>query len=108
MFMESPDSMRRTSQQLNPQCPICSQRYDIQHVNILRENNQGVLSHFSCKNCSASFIAAIVETPFGHMASGLLTDLGADEVLKFAEQDVITNDDVLEVHEMLENNKFTV
>ena len=100
------NSILRQSQQLNPECPICNHKYDIQRIQILDENEQGVLTHFSCKNCFASFLATIVETPFGHMASGLLTDLCADEVLKFAEQDTINNDDVLEIHEMLEKNQF--
>lgn len=102
--MDEYNDLIRASHQLNPRCPICDHKYEVQRIQILHEIENSILSYFKCDNCAASFVATVSETPFGHMAQGLLTDLEADEVLKFAEQESITHDDVLEIHKRLEHN----
>lgn len=106
--MKNDNDLIKASHQLNPRCPICDYKYEVQRIQILNESENGVLSYFRCEKCSASFLATISETPFGHMAQGLLTDLDAQEVLKFARHDAVTHDDVLEVHESLEAGTFTL
>jgi transposase-like protein len=104
--MDKYHDLIKASHQVNPRCPICSQKYDFQKIQILDESEAGVLSYFKCDKCSASFLATVTETPFGHIAQGLLTDLEAEEVLKFAKHEAITHDDVLEVHEQLEKGSM--
>ena len=104
--MENYNDLIKASHQVNPRCPVCNQRYEIQRIQILDESEAGVLSYFKCDKCLASFLATVIETPFGHMAQGLLTDLEVQEVLKFAQSSSVTHDDVLEIHERLENNKL--
>ena len=100
--MDDYNDLIKASHQVNPRCPICNHKYEVQRIQILHEIENSVLSYFKCENCAASFVATVSETPFGHMAQGLLTDLEAEEVLKFAKHEAISHDDVLEVHQQLE------
>ena len=104
--MKNFNHLIKASQNLNPHCPICNVKYDVARIQILNENENGILSYFTCTHCESSFLASIVETPFGHMATGLLTDLDAEEVFKFAQEVPITHDDVIEAHELLENGEL--
>ena len=91
---------------MNPRCPICDAKYDTQRIQILEESDNGLLSYFTCQNCSAAFLASVVETSFGHMATGLLTDLQADEVAIAAQCEPLTHDDVLDAHQKLEKGNL--
>ena len=92
----------KASHTMNPHCPICEAKYDTQRIHILEESDNGLLSYFTCHNCNASFLASVIETSFGQMATGLLTDLQADEVAIAAQREPITHDDVLDAHQKLE------
>jgi len=95
--------LTNTSQQIMPGCPICNKKYEVQKIQIIDEVEGRVLSHFQCTHCSSCFLASITETPFGHMAAGLMTDLRADEVVKFAGSEPVSYDDVLDLYELMES-----
>ena len=89
-----------SSLKLIKECPVCHTHYDIKKVQILDYSEDGVLVYFFCPICLSSLLANIIEMPFGVIGSAMLTDLEADEVLKFKKTGAVTVDDVLQVYQM--------
>lgn len=100
------DEFIKASKNMHAQCPICNATYDTQRVHIIEESDNGLLSYFTCQKCHAAFLASVVETSFGHVATGLLTDLRVNEVADAAKRPPITHDDVLDVHVALEKGNL--
>ena len=82
-------------------CPVCNSKYTQNRVQIIDSNQDGVLVYFSCPVCFSSLLAQIAEMPFGMVGSAMLTDLQADEVLKFKKGETVSVDDVLNVYQEL-------
>lgn len=83
-------------------CPVCSTKYTEKSAEVASEIESGYLMYFSCKKCSSSLLAQVVEVPFGLIGSAMLTDLELNEVLKFKNSEKVSVDDVLEVYQELE------
>ena len=49
-------------------------------------------------------VSNLINMPFGLAGSAILTDLTADEVLKFKKGEGVSVDDVLDVYQKLEKN----
>ena len=96
-------SIINSSLRLIKQCPVCSTKYVSRKVQIIDYAESGVLLHFSCPTCFSSLLANVTEMPFGLVGSAMLTDLQAEEVLKFKNKEKVTSDDVLDVYERLES-----
>lgn len=92
----------QNSLKLIKQCPVCSSKYLIEKIAIVSDEEDGYLLHFSCHNCANALLAKIAPLPFGIIGSAVLTDLEANEVLKFKNAGSVSVDDVLEVYEKLE------
>ncbi len=106
MATEKNYNLLLTVKNINPVCPICSSRYDLSNIRILKEVKGGVLSFFSCNVCGSSFIASVSETPFGHIAKGMLVELDENEVLKFVRGESVSYDNVLDLHQEMEDSKM--
>ena len=96
----------QNSLKLIKHCPVCADKYEIANAQIVDWEDDSVLVYFNCAKCQSSLLAQIAEMPFGVVGSAMLTDLEADEVLKFKNANVVNTDDVLEVYKKLEDNKF--
>ena len=100
------NSFAHTSQRLIQRCPVCDKEYSVKVVRVLDVSDSGYLVHFTCEKCYTGVVASIVEMPFGMVGSGLVTDLSADEVVKFHKSRIIQQDDVLEIHQLFKNGKM--
>lgn len=60
--------------------------------------------HLQCQNCLGGVVALIVKGGIGISSVGLITDLTAEDVVKFKEADQITEDDCLAIHQVLEKS----
>lgn len=99
---------REKSAQLIQECPMCGLKYQSVSVRAVRETDVGNLLYFKCSQCQSGLVASVMDAPFGLIGSGLVTDLQFDEVEKFIQGEVISEDDVLSVHSILEKkNKIT-
>ena len=89
-------------------CPVCSLRYEPLEAKILDEGSNAHLVYIKCQNCHSSILAVIMASNFGLSSVGLITDLSGDDVLKFRDVEAISYDDVIEVHQFLNQEKVIV
>lgn len=87
-------------------CPVCQREYQKTPVQILSENEFGLLTHVTCAHCGAHLLTRMASMPQGVIGNSILTDLQADEVMGFIAFDEISADDVLSVHQLLDNKEL--
>lgn len=82
-------------------CPICSVDYQPANIQVLDENEFGVLTYASCASCKANLLSKFTSLPQGVIGNAILTDLSPQEVLDFATDTAIEADDVLDIQAMI-------
>jgi len=87
-------------------CPLCNSHYNPSQAKVLEEKDGAHLIHVECKKCDSSIVAVIITGGIGVSSVGLITDLTSDDVIKFKNQDPVTDDDVIEAYEIVKNNNF--
>jgi len=87
-------------------CPLCQAKQEKMAVNILDKNETARLVHLECQSCNTAILALIMVSAAGLNSLGMITDLSADEVLKFKETDALEADDLLDFYQMQKKNKF--
>lgn len=87
-------------------CPVCQREYKASLVQILSENESGMLTYMTCAFCGAHLLTKLSAMPQGIVGNAILTDLLADEVMPFTAFDEISGEDVLQVHNLLNNKQF--
>jgi|GEM_PF-351457 len=95
----------KNSLKLIKQCPVCNSEYLLEKITVVAGEEDGYLLHFSCNHCANALLVKIAPLPFGVIGSAMLTDLEANEVLKFKNAGTVSVDDVLEVYQNLEGNR---
>ncbi len=90
---------------LNARCPVCNTVYDLQKLRILGEREQQVLAYIDCGTCSTALLSILSMNPNGMTARGLVTDLTVEEVVESEAWRMVGSDDVLDLHEVLENDR---
>lgn len=89
------------SPKLLTHCPLCEAKYEEQSVRLLGEQGAMRLFHMTCPACSHSVLAVILEHPHGVSTMGMVTDLEAQDALRFQDADPISADDCLDIHDFL-------
>ena len=100
IFDESLDNIKVVSN-----CPVCNTKYYSADAKILEERENGHLVHIQCKKCKSNVIALILASGVGISSVSLVTDLTSDDVLKFKDQNPISFDTVIELHNALSRDK---
>ncbi len=86
-------------------CPLCETNYNPMEARVLGEKEDGHLLHIRCKKCWNSILALVLVSNAGVSSVGLITDLTFEDVRKFAVHDApVTTDDVIGVHQLLEQD----
>jgi hypothetical protein len=89
-------------------CDKCGKPYDLSDVEILQSNDYSTIIHFSCKNCKARHLATFVR-PLGISSRmPVNTDLSIEEIKKFAGKKSVSSNSVIDVHELLKQDKITI
>lgn len=90
---------------LNAQCPFCGARYTPWKGKMIDAISDAELMHLQCTRCKGSVVALVMVS--GHIISsiGLLTDLSLQDVRKFRSSERVNEDDVLELHTLLNQTK---
>ena len=83
-------------------CPICNVKYNPLQLRILEEKKDSHLVYIKCSSCQAGVVAVIMSGGIGVTSIGLITDLSAEDVIRFKDVKEISLDEVLEMHELLE------
>lgn len=82
-------------------CPLCHTHYSIREATVLEEREDTHLMHVVCRRCSSSILILMLTGELGVSTVGLVIDLTGADVLRFKAQEEVTEDDVLDLHELL-------
>ena len=83
-------------------CPLCENRYNLLEARVLEENETASLIYIRCRNCQSSILALIFNNQTGVGSVGLVTDLTADEVMKYRSGEGVTENDALDLYQVLQ------
>ncbi|MFA5076695.1 MAG: hypothetical protein WC480_04770 [Patescibacteria group bacterium] len=86
-------------------CPMCSSYYNPLDAKVLDQRDNASLVYIRCHQCQCSILALILSTPLGINTVGLVTDLTPEEVTKYKSVEDISEDDVLEIYQLLQKNE---
>lgn len=92
---------------LDGHCPSCGNLFDFRKTQVLAEENGSTLLHLKCGNCGTSAVATMTMSPQGLMFRGMITDLTAQDVMKFKDVNDVDSDDIMELHKVLEDNSLS-
>lgn len=101
-----PSSFFEEGVKLISYCPLCETSYSPQAAQVLGEKEDSHLLHIQCGQCSNAIIALVMISSAGISSVGLVTDLIFDEVDRFKETEPVTTDDVIEMHDMLQDESL--
>ena len=102
-MMEQFNNFNSKQLRINGRCPVCNSMYDFQRLQILGEKDQSILVYMQCQTCQTSVLSILSLDPRGMSAQGMVTDLTFEEVFDFEGRDSVCSDDVLALHQCLEN-----
>lgn len=99
-----PHIRQEALKKLISQCPICQAKDSTFNVKIIEEKEDAQLTYIKCNKCQGKLMALIVAS--GQMVSsiGLITDLNGEDIEKFRNCEPLHEDNLLEIHEVLNNN----
>lgn len=84
-------------------CRICNQVYNRSSIKIVSAKGSALLLHLHCSKCQTNSLALISKNVTGGttVSMGILTDLDAQEAVVLLEQEPISMDEVLDMHQQL-------
>lgn len=82
-------------------CPICQTEYQQNLMQVLSENEAGMLTYVTCTHCQASLLTRFSTLPQGIVGNAILTDLKSHEVMSYADSDALSENDVLDIHQII-------
>lgn len=85
-------------------CPNCNSHYNPLDTRVLEEKDNTHLIHLECTECGSSVVALVMTGGLGVTSIGLITDLTPGDVLKFKNSELVSLDDVIEMHSILKND----
>jgi hypothetical protein len=88
------------------QCPVCDAKFNARQSRILEDTGDSHLIYLNCKKCLNSVVAVIRFDARGINSIGMVTDLTYDDVRKFKDGYEVEADDVLGVHEALNQSSW--
>jgi len=84
-------------------CPVCELRSKPMMARVLGKEGDTELMHVTCATCENAFLALVLVNQTGASSVGMLTDLQYDDVMRFHASPIIGMNDVLHLHELLDN-----
>jgi hypothetical protein len=88
-------------------CPLCNTHYNPGEANILEEKDGTHLIHIECRRCKSSIVAVVITGGIGVSSVGLITDLTAEDVRKFKNKGSVSEDDVIEAYQRIQEDSLT-
>ena len=89
-------------------CPICGVKYRFSEALVLAEEEMKSVLHLTCGRCGTSTLIFISAGKFGIASLRVITDLSAPEAEKLFQSEIVSTDQVIEVHQFLKNFKGEV
>ncbi len=88
---------------IDAKCPVCGSLYDFGRLEVLQEEDGASLMYIKCSVCQSAALSVIALGSFGIKVASVITDLEKNEVLRFQDDESITSEEVLELHESLQH-----
>lgn len=89
-------------------CDKCGTPYTVDDLNIVQNTATSTIIHFSCRNCKSKHIATLV-SPLGiTQRVPISTDLDISELEKFAPQNEISSQELLDAYKDLKGSKSLI
>ncbi len=83
-------------------CPSCSM--SLGKGKVLQGKGGAQLTHYTCKECAHYCISLVFRTQVGLSSVVLVTDLSYEDVGKMKDNESISSDEVLGLHQLLKND----
>jgi hypothetical protein len=82
-------------------CPVCgAQRDSLSYVPLGYDEDKTIV-HISCTKCAGAAMIFVSQSDGGMMTVGVLTDTTPTEARTFFQSDVVSDNDVIAVHDYL-------
>lgn len=88
-------------------CPVCGNKYTRWKGKVLDETADAELMYVVCPHCGGAMVALVLAMGPVISSIGLITDLTSTDVDKFKMAEKITEDDLIELHNILANNQLS-
>ncbi|MEN8252324.1 MAG: hypothetical protein ABFQ53_01985 [Patescibacteria group bacterium] len=84
-------------------CPVCgAERNNLSYVPLGFDEDKTVM-HISCAKCAGAAMLFVSQNDGGMMTVGVLTDTTPTEARTFFESDIVSDNDVIAVHDYLDS-----
>ncbi len=90
------------SQKVITQCPVCGAKKEHLKIVKIEEKDDNYLVYIKCSKCLSGLIGAVNFGVMGVSVISTVTDLEEEETTRFLEESEVTPDDILDLHEILE------
>ena len=92
-------------------CSNCGSKYEDEDLVLIRTDEYGSIFHLVCKKCKEAYLINVV-SPLGMVQGSnrvpVRVDISsADDAKNFIGADFVTSNDVLDMHDLLENTSDT-
>ena len=87
-------------------CPLCRKKYDPLQAMLLEENEEAHLIYIKCSHCQSSMVVLIMSQGPVVSSMGVVTDLNAEDLVKFKQGNALKEDDVLAVHDLFKDGNL--
>lgn len=87
-------------------CPICNSEYRKEQARLFAHHQNAHLVHIKCPRCGSYFVAMIMMLGPGLSSVGMVTDLSYDDVLRLHQTEILSVDDLIDGHEILQSQHF--
>lgn len=88
-------------------CPLCQATYNPLKTQIMAERDDSHLVYLECRQCGSAVMALVTTGGAGLSSVGAVTDLTSQEIIDSPHRDVVTEDDVLALHQWLDGDGHT-
>jgi len=108
--MHNPGFLRSIKNAIPNHCSNCGKKYSETDLSLIQKDEFNAILHLNCSKCKESYLINVV-TPKGILQGSSRIPLKIDisspkEAKKFIGRKAITSDDVLNIHEYLQNLKL--
>lgn len=100
------DKHKEASLLLIKKCPLCNNNYLADKLEILDDSGNTFLAYLSCGYCGSHLIVRVVASPHGLVGTASITDLLADEVMTFSQEEIITANDIIELVAIIKKSEL--
>ncbi len=84
------------------QCPLCQAHYGEEQIRLVGEQGTTRLFHCRCEACGRSMLAVILEASWFVSSVGVVTDLEAQDALRFQSAAALSSEECIQFHQVLE------